>query len=265
MKLILIILLSSFLVFQNPQNESNFFKSFDGVKIAYTDEGNGTPVILIHGFISNGSSWSHAQLKQDLVDQGYRVIVPDLRGNGNSDKPHNPEAYQNNSEIKDLMALADHLKLRKYIAIGYSRGSIVVAKLLTQDSRIEKAVLGGMGLDFTNPEWGRRKMFAEAFGEPAKINDVTAGAVNYAKSVGADFRALHLLQEYQPVTSIQELKKIKTRILVIAGDEDLDNGSPAELQQILQNGILKIVRGNHNNTANTAAFSSAVMDFLKTN
>jgi pimeloyl-ACP methyl ester carboxylesterase len=263
MKFSLILILASILVFKTSGNDIHSFKSFDGVKIAYTDEGKGSPVILIHGFMSSGADWSRSALKQSLLQNGYRVIIPDLRGNGNSDKPHNDEAYANDAEIKDLKALADHLKLKKYMAIGYSRGSIVLAKLLTQDSRIRKAVLGGMGLDFTNPEWDRRKMFAAAFDENAVLTDVTAGAVNAAKSKGADLRALHLMQKYQPVTSIGELKKVKTRTLVIAGDQDKDNGNPGELQQYLPNSTLKIVSGKHGGTANTAAFADAVLSFLK--
>ncbi len=67
------------------QQSYKTFKSFDQVSIAYTDEGNGSPVLLIHGFISSGVSWSQTQLKKDLLEKGYRVIIPDLRGNGNSD------------------------------------------------------------------------------------------------------------------------------------------------------------------------------------
>lgn len=238
------------------------FSSFDSINIAYTDEGKGDVVILLHGFISNGSSWNKSALKKDLLKKGFRVIVPDLRGNGKSDQPADPSFYSNDAEVKDLVKLADHLNVERYIAVGYSRGSIVLSKLLTQESRIKKAVIGGMGLDFTNPNWDRRIMFAEAFGGKTPLNEITKGAVEYAQSIKANLQVLSWLQEFQPVTAIEELEKIQTPILVLAGDEDTDNGSPADLQQYLPNSELKIIKGDHNNTYKAENFSAAVIHFI---
>ncbi len=218
--------------------------------------------MLLHGFISNGSSWNKTVLKKRLLKQGYRVIVPDLRGNGDSDKPQNPEAYQDNAEIKDLIALADHLGLKEYMAIGYSRGSIVLAKLLTEDKRISKAVFGGMGLDFTDPDWDRRIAFADAFSGRTEPNEMTEGAITYAKSINADLKALGFLQDYQPVTSIPELQNIKIETLVICGDQDKDNGNPEELQKELPHCKLIIVKGDHNSTYKQENFAEAVLNFL---
>jgi len=239
------------------------FLSFDKTKIAYSDQGSGESIILLHGFISSGNSWNKAVVTQQLLDNGYRVIIPDMRGNGKSDKSHDPEKYKNDAEIKDIIALADHLKLKSYNTIGYSRGSIVLAKLLTKDKRITKAVMGGMGLDFTKPDWDRRIMFAKAFGQEEPLNDITRGAVEYATSIGADNKVLSLLQHHQPVTSIKELATISAKTLVIAGDLDSDNGNPAELQQYIPNSRLAIVSGDHNNTYKTEVFATAVLQFIK--
>ena len=238
------------------------FTSFDGTKIAYTDEGEGEVVLLIHGFISNGNSWNQSVLKTSLLDQGYRLIIPDLRGNGLSDRPSHPEAYQNNAEIKDLVALADHLKLKQYQAVGYSRGSIVLAQLLTQEKRIFQAVLGGMGIDFTNPDWDRGIAFADAFSGRVAPNELTKGAIEYAQSIDADIKVLGHLQDFQPVTLVEELRKIKTKILVIAGDEDRDNGNPEDLKNALPNSQLLIVKGDHNNTYKQDNFAQAIAGFL---
>lgn len=242
------------------QAQSIFFTASDGIKIAYTDQGKGSPIILVHGFINTGSSWDKTVLKQALLDKGYRVIVPDLRGNGKSDKPQEDNAYENDREVEDLIGLADYLNLKKYKAIGYSRGSIVLAKVLTKDKRIKKAVLGGMGLDFTNPNWDRRIMFAEAFA--GNTNAITEGAVAYAKSIEADLVSLHLQQKHQPVTSIKQLKHITAKVLVIAGDTDMDNGSPKALQKAIPRSRLKIVSGDHNGTYKTPDFSKAILSFF---
>jgi pimeloyl-ACP methyl ester carboxylesterase len=249
---------------KSQQNSKEDFTSFDGTKIAYTDNGNGELVLLIHGFIVDGDvNWGKSELKKQLLNQGYRVIIPDLRGNGNSDKPQNEDAYKNGAEIKDLMALIDHLDVEIYMAIGYSRGSIVLANLLTKEKRITKAVFGGMGIGFTNPNWNRRIDFGNVFAGRTEPNEMTRGAVNYAKNANADFKILGYLQDYQPETSIAELNNISIKTLVICGDEDLDNGNPKELLQELPNSKLSIVSGNHMSTFNSIGFAESIIDFLK--
>lgn len=240
--------------------QAHQFTSFDGTTLVFTDEGEGKPVLLIHGFINTRKSWDQTELKKDLLAKGYRVIIPDLRGNGDSDKPQDDKAYANDAEVKDLILLMDYLKITKYKAVGYSRGSIVLARLLTQDKRITKAVLGGMGIDFTLPDWDRRIMFAAAFA--GNTNEFTQGAVDYARSIHADLRSLHLQQKHQPVTSLKELAAIRKKVLVVAGDQDVDNGDPRELQSAIPKAKLKIVEGDHNGTYKTPDFSKAVLTFL---
>lgn len=241
--------------------QSATFKSFDGQTIAYKDEGSGPAVLLLHGFINDGSAWDRAELKTQLLAAGYRVIAPDMRGNGKSAKPHDDAGYADNAEVKDLQALADHLQIDHYAAVGYSRGSIVLAELLTRDARITRAVIGGMGLDFTTPDWPRRQLFADAFA--GKVTPETQGAVDYAKSVNADLRALHLLQKHQPSTSPDALRKVAIPILVIAGTDDHENGDPGTLERLFPNGKLAIVPGDHNNTYKSQVFAAAVMAFIK--
>lgn len=240
--------------------QTHTLTSFDGVKIVFSDEGIGEPILLLHGFINSRKSWNNTQLKQDLLDKGYRVIVPDLRGNGESDKPQNDEAYENDAEVRDVKLLIKHLHIKKYSAVGYSRGSIVLAKLLTKDKRIKKAVLGGMGIDFTNPKWDRRIMFAKAF--DGEVSEITKGAVAYAKSIDADLRSLHLQQKYQPVTTKKELAKLKVDVMVICGDKDSDNGNSKELRDAFKRGVLKTVPGDHNGAYKTKEFSEEILQFI---
>ena len=82
-------------------------------------------------------------------------------------------------------------------------------------------------------------------------------------SIGADLRSLHLQQEYQPVTSPDALRKVTIPVLVIAGDEDKDNGDAGELEVLFPNGKLAIVAGDHNNTYKSAVFAEAVVAFVK--
>ncbi len=243
--------------------DSNYFSSFDGTKIYYEVRGKGKPVLLVHGFIVNSNSWKGTALYSDLLNNGYKVILLDMRGNGKSDKPHDTLAYENDAEAKDIMLMMDLLKITSYSVVGYSRGSIITARMLVLDKRVRSAVLGGMGADFTNPEWPRRKMFYRAL-----MGDSVPelkGAIDYVKQQKFDQLALAYLQKGQPSTSKEQLGEIKQPVLVISGDKDADNGSAAELAKLLPNSSLATTPGSHNNAASTPEFSNAILKFLKRN
>ena len=239
----------------------SFFTSFDSTKIYYEVKGNGEPVLLVHGFIVNGQSWKRTELYKDLLAEGYKVIIPDQRGNGFSDKPHDSTAYDNDAEAKDIMGLMKHLQIKKYSAVGYSRGSIIVARLLALDKKIKKAVMGGMGADFTNPEWPRRIMFYKALsGE--NVPELEAMVQNVKKQ-GLDQQALAFLQKAQPSTSKERLAKVKQSVLVICGDKDSDNGSAKELADLFKHSVFKTTPGDHGGASRTKEFSTEIISFLK--
>ena len=245
----------------SPADTGNFFSSFDGTKIYYEVKGKGKPVLLVHGFIVNSQSWKKTALYKDLLDAGYKVIILDSRGNGFSDKPHIPEAYENDAEAKDIMVLLKKLHIKNYNAVGYSRGSIIVSRLLVLDRKIKKAVMGGMGAEFTNPQWPRRIMFYKALsGEPVKELE---NLIKYIQDKGLDQQALAYLQKSQPSTSKKELASVKQKTLIICGDKDTDNGSGKELASLIHKSTYKIVPGDHNNASNSKEFSTEVILFLK--
>jgi len=243
------------------QSDSGFYKSFDGTKIYYETRGSGEAVLLVHGFIVNSQSWKKAALYNDLLAAGYRVIILDQRGNGKSDKPDSELAYANDAEAKDIMGLMTALKIKTYNIVGYSRGSIITARLLVLDNRVKRAVMGGMGLDFTNPDWPRRIQFYHAL----RGDDVPelANMVKYVQDAGLDQRALSFLQKYQPSTPKEDLAKVKQPVLVICGTEDSDNGSAEELSKVFQNASYARVPGNHGAALGTKEFSQELMKFLK--
>jgi len=254
-------LLSSLLAQQYITSDSGYFNSFDNTKIYYEVHGNGFPVLLVHGFIVNSSSWKHTALYDSLLAAGYKVILIDLRGNGKSDKPHNDEAYQFDAETKDIMVLMKKLNINKYDAIGYSRGSIITARLLVWDKGVHKAVLGGMGADFTNSNWPRRIQFYEALTYDT-VPSLHSMVQNVQQS-GLDQQALALLQKYQPSTPKEVLGKIKNSVLVIYGDSDIDNGSAEQLAAIFPKGEIAVTPGDHNHASQTPEFAFMVVQFLK--
>lgn len=100
-----------------------------GIHLFYTVSGDekGAPVILIHGLVDGRVSWS--QVAPQLAKKGYRVYVPELRGNGKTDKPIEESAYSIKELAKDIAAFIDKLELNKPHIVGHSFGSFVAQEL----------------------------------------------------------------------------------------------------------------------------------------
>jgi pimeloyl-ACP methyl ester carboxylesterase len=247
---------------QNTQSKSTgYFTSFDNVKIHYEVLGNGKPILLIHGFTGSSSDWKNKPLADSLLANGFKLILVDLRGNGLSDKPNVSEAYTNNAEAKDLIGLMSFLGIQEYDAVGYSRGSIILASLLVRDNKCKRAVIGGMGADFTDPLWPRRIGFYNAL-----MNDTIKGYEEFRKYItgkGLDPVVLACQQKEQPSTSKQELAQFKQKILIICGNKDSDNGKGLELQKLIPNSTFVEIAGTHNTSAYTVEFAEKILSFLK--
>lgn len=135
------------------------FSSFDGVKLKIHEMGQGRAVILLHGLFSNAeTNWIKFGHAAHLAEAGFRVIMPDLRAHGQSEAPHEAEAYPHDVLVKDAMALIDHLDLPEYDLGGFSLGARTTAKLLITAIRPGKAILVGMGLEGL-AGWDRRQGF----------------------------------------------------------------------------------------------------------
>lgn len=124
--------------------EDSFFDSA-GVKIRYTDQGQGPPVVLIHGYSANADmNWRFPGVLKTLADD-YRVITIDNRGHGKSDKPTEADQY-GSKMVSDVIGLLDHLKIDQAHFVGYSMGGMITMKLATvAPQRMYSAVIGGMG------------------------------------------------------------------------------------------------------------------------
>ena len=111
------------------------FSGKDG-RIAYIDEGEGAPVLLIHGFASNArTNWRDTGWMRFLGGHGFRAIALDNRGHGASDKLYDPESYTGPAMAEDALGLLDHLEIAKADVIGYSMGARIAAFLGAGPSR----------------------------------------------------------------------------------------------------------------------------------
>lgn len=246
---------------EHVHDSLQYYTSFDGTRIHYTITGTGTPVLLVHGFIVNGDSWKKTALYDSLLLHGYKVITLDLRGNGASDHPHDSLAYLEDAETKDIMGLMTHLNINNYQVVGYSRGAIIVARLLVLDARVRSAVMGGMGTAFTDPAWPRRQLFYAALS--GKDVPELAAMVKNVQQAGLDQRALALMQLGQPATTPSELAGVHQPVLVIGGDKDEDNDTGGSLAAMMPAGMHGTVPGDHNSVVRSAPFAAWVLDFLQ--
>ena len=87
--------------------------SFDGTRIAYTAQGSGPAVLLLHGFAADQHlNWARPGVIDALIGAGRRVIATDARGHGASDKPHDPDRYGGDTMVRDARAVDDLIKGR---------------------------------------------------------------------------------------------------------------------------------------------------------
>lgn len=239
-----------------------YYTSFDSTRIYYEVQGQGPAVILVHGFTSTLAGWKNTPLCSELRAQGYQVVMLDLRGNGRSSKPASLAGYEHDAEARDVMGLATALGLARYQLVGYSRGSIIAARLLELDPRVTAAVLGGMGEAFTNPDWPRRIAFYQALsGE--KASPELESFVQSLPARGLDRQTLAWQQQAQPSTSVATLARVHVPVLVISGADDHDNGSAEALGQLLPGAVVKRVPGTHGTTVQSAGFAHEVSLFLQ--
>ncbi|MBM3605560.1 MAG: alpha/beta hydrolase [Alphaproteobacteria bacterium] len=95
----------------------------NGIQLAVYEAGSGPAVVLLHGFPGLAYTWRHQM--PALVDAGYRVIVPDLRGYGLSDTPENVEDYNLAMLTGDVVGMLDSLDVEKAVFVGHDWGGLL--------------------------------------------------------------------------------------------------------------------------------------------
>ena len=244
------------------------FTSFDGIELAFTDEGEGDPVLLLHGFAADSKvNWGKSGVPEALLASGRRVIRLDARGHGESDKPHDPAAYGDNAMARDVSALLDHLGLDRVDLVGYSMGALTSLAAAALEPRVRSAVLGGIGGNVTRKGAGGpldRPAVAAALeaDDPKTITDPSGRAFrSFADATGADRRALAAVQR-SPKKSFGGLAAVDVPALVIVGDRDDLAGPADELAAALPEAKALTVSGDHLNAVLDPRFAEAVVAFL---
>lgn len=238
----------------------------DNVEIAYLDEGEGEPIVLIHGFASNAAvNWVQPGWLATL--KGRRVIALDNRGHGASTKLYDPAAYHSAAMASDVAALLDHLGLGRADVMGYSMGARIAAFLaLRNPQRVRSAVFGGLGSHLIDGI-GVPQGVAEALEAPsaAMVSDPKTRVFRvFAEQTKSDLRALAAcLRGSRQQLTREEIATIRIPVLVALGALDVVAGSATELVDLLPAGeALEIPGRDHMTAVGDKVFKQGVLRFL---
>jgi pimeloyl-ACP methyl ester carboxylesterase len=244
----------------------HFWTASDGIELAYHEQGEGRPVILLHGLFSDATmNWIKFGHSARIAAGGFRVIMPDLRAHGQSGKPHEEIYYPRGILARDLRELVALLELGEFDLGGFSLGARTTLEAVGEGMRPRRSVLGGAGLEGLR-NWKRRKtFFLEAIDlfDKAQRGDPHWLSIQFMKSQKVDrLAAAQLLESFEDAF-MTWLEAFTMPTLVVCGSEDDDNGSAEELANILPHAIFEEVPGTHMSSVTKPQLGEAIARFLE--
>ncbi|RRR76600.1 MAG: alpha/beta fold hydrolase [Candidatus Viridilinea halotolerans] len=251
----------------------------NGIKLAYSDEGNGPAIIMLHAFPLAGAMWRE---QVAALREHYRIVVPDLRGFGDSDAPPGP--YLMDQMADDVAALLKKLGISQSAVVGLSMGGYIafslwrrhrqtISALVLADTRAAADTPDGQATRESNarlvehegPPAIAAKMIPNLIAPRASqaLRDELARLIHANRSTGiaAALRGMALRHDSQP-----DLASITVPTLVIVGTED-SLTPPAEAEAMhhaLPNSTLMQIKdaGHLSNLEQPAAFNAALQSFF---
>ncbi len=238
------------------------------VEIAYLDEGEGDPIVLVHGFASSKNvNWIYPGWVSELTKAGRRVIALDNRGHGESTKLYDPEDYHIGTMAGDVRALMDHVGIPRADIMGYSMGGRIAAYLsYSSPERVRSAILGGIGVGLI-AGGGPSENVAVAL-EAASLDDVTDPMGRtfraFADQTRSDRRALAAcLRGSRRLMSREEAAAITVPTLIAVGTTDEVAGSAQALAEVITHAqVLDIPGRDHMRAVGDKVYKEGVRDFL---
>lgn len=241
------------------------FQGRDGTELVYRETGGGRPLVLIHGYLSTATAnWVRYGHAKRIAARGYRVIMPDLRGHGDSAKPHDPAAYPPDVLTDDGFALIEHLGLNDYDLGGYSLGGRTAIRMLARGATPGRVVAAGVGLDgilntASNGAYFRRILTNS---QGSRRGSAEWKTQRFLRSVAAD--PVALLQVLGTITGTphEALTRIGMPALVLVGADDRRRPTAEELAAVLPDARYAVVPGNHMSAVIGPQLGTAIADFL---
>jgi pimeloyl-ACP methyl ester carboxylesterase len=238
------------------------------VEIAYLDEGEGDPIVLVHGFASSKNvNWVYPTWVSDLKKDGRRVIALDHRGHGDSTKLYDPEDYHIGTMAGDVRALMAHLEIPRADMMGYSMGARITALLAEkQPELIRSAIIAGLGIGLINGG-GPGENVARALEAPS-LDDITDPVGRtfraFADQTRSDRLALAAcMRGSRRLMTREEAASITVPVLIAVGTTDEIAGSAHELQQVIPaSEVLDIPNRDHMRAVGDRVYKAGVLEFL---
>jgi pimeloyl-ACP methyl ester carboxylesterase len=240
-----------------------------GVEIAYSDEGQGAPILLIHGFASNARvNWQATGWTKTLLEAGYRVICIDNRGHGESEKLYHSDFYSAPMMAEDASRLLEHLKIEQAIVMGYSMGARISAFLTMQHpAKISRAIYAGLAERMVLGVPGSDAIAEGLLAAHAKdVTDPGARSFRiFAENTKSDLKALAAcIRSSRVKIKAEALASIRCPVLVVAGELDDVAGPVAPLVDMIPGAKGIVLEGrNHMNAVGDKDYKNAVLAFLK--
>jgi pimeloyl-ACP methyl ester carboxylesterase len=238
------------------------------IEIAFLDEGEGEPIVLIHGFASSKEvNWLYPGWVALLVRAGRRVIALDNRGHGASTKLYDPALYDTGLMAGDVKALLDHLRLARADIMGYSMGARIAAFLaLAHPDRVRALIMGGLGIRLVEGV-GLPESIAAALEAPS-VDDIADPQDRmfrvFADHTRSDRSALAAcIRGSRQTMSRDDAHRITTPTLIAVGTKDAVAGSAQALAALIPGArALDIPGRDHMLAVGDRVFQAAVLAFL---
>jgi pimeloyl-ACP methyl ester carboxylesterase len=249
------------------------FRSWDGTEIVYEEWGEpgaGPPVVLHHGFVVDAqANWVLTGVVAALLTAGHRVIAPDARGHGRSQKPHDAARYGEDRMARDLAALLDIVGAPAVDLVGYSMGAVVCLLLASDDARVRRLVIGGVGSGVvecggvdTRAVSNESIMAALTAEDTSTLSEPGAAAYRLlADALHADRRAL-AAQAASRYRGGVALERITAPTLLLAGDADPLAVRPEVLAAAIPGATLRMLSGDHMQAVVDPGFADSIVAFL---
>jgi pimeloyl-ACP methyl ester carboxylesterase len=239
----------------------------DGVNIHYEVFGEGTPIILVHGFASSlQENWVQTGWVKRLLSAGRGVVALDCRGHGESAKPHDPAAYGGEAMAGDVIRLMDHLGIDRADLMGYSMGGgIALDLILRHPQRFRRVVLGGVGGVSRGTSESSAIANALSTDDPASISNAVARAFReFAEQRGNDLKALAAcIQRGRSRPEREALAAISVPVLVVVGEkDDVVGGGDALAGAIPGARLVTVPDRDHLTVVPDRRYKEAVLSFL---
>ena len=240
----------------------------DAIEIAYLDEGQGEPILLIHGFASNVTvNWVDTGWVQHLTRGGRRVVAIDNRGHGASAKLHTPDGYSGPRMAEDARHLLEHLGIARADVMGYSMGARIAAFLtLAHPGLVRSVIFAGLGGNMVRPMAGTGPIAAalEAPSLEAVTNATARTFRAFAEATNSDLKALAacIRSARDPLTASQ-MATISCPVLVAVGSEDVIGGKAHDLAKLIPGAEAFVIEGrDHMKAVGDRSYKDAVTVFL---